>query len=140
MYARVYTFPIDSVGKCTECGMHKVGYIQMDIFFQDKKLRQLADDERKCKKELGDRRAILFLRRISDMYTVESLEELRAYPGHYHELREDRKGQWACDLDHPYRLIFTPHETPIPTDPNGRYIWIEIKSVEIVEIVDYHSK
>ncbi len=52
----------------------------------------------------------------------------------------DRKGQWACDLDHPYRLIFTPHETPIPTDPNGRYIWIEIKSVEIVEIVDYHSK
>lgn len=82
MYARVYTFPIDSVGKCTEYGMHKVGYIQMDIFFQDKKLRQLADDERKCKKELGDRRAILFLRRISDMYTVESLEELRAYPGH----------------------------------------------------------
>lgn len=82
MYARVSTFPVGSVGKCTECGMHKVGYIQMDIFFQDKKLRQLADDERKCKKELGDRRAILFLRRISDMYTVESLEELRAYPGH----------------------------------------------------------
>ena len=34
--------------------------------------------------------------------------------GHYHELTGDRKGEWACDLDQPYRLIFEPHEKPIP--------------------------
>jgi len=50
-----------------------------------------------------------------------------------------RKGQWACDLDQPYRLIFTPHEDPIPTDADGKYIWLEILGVEVIEIVDYHN-
>lgn len=55
-------------------------------------------------------------------------------------MTENRKGQWACDVDQPYRLVFEPHETPIPMGENGRYKWIEIKGVEIKEIVDYHSK
>lgn len=43
-------------------------------------------------------------------------------------------------LDQPYRLIFEPHEDPIPIDDNGKYIWIEIKGVEIKEITNYHGK
>ena len=31
-------------------------------------------------------------------------------------------------------------EDPVPTDENGKYVWIEIKGVEIVEIVNYHGK
>lgn len=41
-------------------------------------------------------------------------------------------------LDHPYRLIFTPQEVPIPINEDGQYIWFEIVGVEIIEIVDYH--
>ena len=37
-------------------------------------------------------------------------------------------------------MIFEPHEDPIPTDEDGKYVWIEIKGVEIVEIVNYHGK
>lgn len=55
-------------------------------------------------------------------------------------MRDDRKGQWSCDLDQPYRLIFKPHEDPIPEDEYGRYIWIEITVVEIIEIANYHGK
>jgi len=29
---------------------------------------------------------------------------------------------------------------PIPTDENGKYLWIEIKGVEIIEITNYHGK
>ena len=65
-------------------------------------------------------------------------KDLRYAPGRFHELKETKKGQWACDLDHPYRLIFTPQENPIPTDDDGKYIWIEILGVEIVKIEDYH--
>ena len=36
-------------------------------------------------------------------------------------------------------LIFEPHETPIPTNPSGQYLWCEIKGVEMEEIVDYHK-
>nr|WP_159636517.1 type II toxin-antitoxin system RelE/ParE family toxin [Sphingobacterium composti Ten et al. 2007 non Yoo et al. 2007] len=110
----------------------------MDIKFDDKKLRKLANDPRKCKQEMGARRATLFLKRLTDLRDAETLEDVRHLPGRYHELKETRKGQWACDLDHPYRLIFIPQENPIPTNEDGQYIWFEIVGVEIIEIVDYH--
>lgn len=112
----------------------------MDVYFNNKELKELADNPRKCLKELGARRAKLFSTRILDLSDANSLEDLRTFPGHYHELTGNRKGQWACDLDQPYRLIFEPHEKPIPTDENGKYIWLEIKSVEINEITNYHGK
>lgn len=112
----------------------------MNIEFQDKKLRKLAENERKCYKELGNIRASLFLQRIDDLHNANTLEDVRYLPGNYHELLANRKGQWACDLDQPYRLIFQPLENPIPTDENGRYIWIKIIGVEIVEIINYHGK
>jgi proteic killer suppression protein len=110
----------------------------VDITFNDKKLRKLANDDRRCVKDLGEKRAKLFQKRLSDLYTAETLEDVRFLPGRYHELTSNRKGQWACDLDHPYRLIFEPHESPIPTNDSGQYLWIEIKGVEIIEIADYH--
>ncbi len=112
----------------------------MDISFKSKKLEKIASDPKKCLKEFGKIRSDLFLLRVRDLYRAEVLEDVRYLPGNYHELKGDRKGQWACDLDQPYRLIFEPHEDPIPTDDNGKYIWIEIKGVEIVEIINYHGK
>lgn len=112
----------------------------MEVSFQTKKLEKLALDEKKCLKELGKLRSGLFLRRLQELYRASSLEDVRHLPGRYHELTGNRKGQWACDLDQPYRLVFVPHEDPIPTDENGRYIWIEIKAIEIVEITNYHGK
>lgn len=110
----------------------------MEVTFVNRKLKKIADNYSICQKELGAIRAKLFVRRLNDLYNAETLEDVRNLPGRYHELTADRKGQWACDLDHPYRLIFEPHEDPIPTDESGRYIWIEICGVEVLEIVDYH--
>ena len=112
----------------------------MDISFHNKKLRKLAENERMCYKELGKRRGSLFLQRIDDLYNANSLEDVRYLPGSYHELSADRKGQWACDLDQPYRLIFQPTEHPIPTDADGKYIWVEIIGIEIMGITNYHGK
>ena len=98
----------------------------MEIEFQNKKLRKLAENERKCRKELGERRATLFLQRIDDLVNANTLEDVRYLPGNYHGLSANRKGQWACDLDQPYRLIFQPLENPIPTDDNGGYIWVAL--------------
>lgn len=100
----------------------------------------MANDDRLAAKKLGALRAKLFKDRLDDLVAVSNLEEVRFLPGHFHELKGDRKGQWACDLDQPYRLIFQPHEEPIPEDENGKYIWIEIKGVEILDITNYHGK
>ena len=112
----------------------------MEIAFLDKDLRKQAEDYRKCRKEQGEIRAKLFFKRIGDLSVAETLEDVRNLPGHYHELTGDRKGQWACDLDQPYRLVFEPLEKPIPTDKDGKYIWVQIKGIDIVQISNYHGK
>ncbi len=112
----------------------------MEITFDDSKLAKLANDFKKCQKEMGAIRAKLYNKRLNDLYNALTLEDVRHLPGHYHELTGDRKGQWACDLDQPYRLVFEPHENPIPTGDDGKYIWLEIKGVEIIEITNYHGK
>lgn len=110
----------------------------MDITFSNKKLEKLANDYLKCQKELGQIKAKLYNRRLGELRNADTLEMVRNLPGNYHELLGNRKGQWACDLDQPYRLVFRPLEKPIPTDGNGNYIWSRIKGVEIKEITDYH--
>ncbi len=110
----------------------------MDISFDNNKLRKYANNDLQAIKKLGPNRAALYKQRLDDLSDSETLEDVRYLPGNYHELKGNRKGQWACDLDHPYRLIFEPQENPIPKNDSGQYIWIEIKGVEIIEIVDYH--
>jgi proteic killer suppression protein len=112
----------------------------MDITLQDKNLRKYANDDRLAQRKLGSKRADLFKQRLDDLKAADTLEDVRYLPGHYHELKENRKGQWSCDLDQPYRLIFLPHEDPVPASVDGRYLWFEIKGVEIVEITDYHKE
>jgi len=77
---------------------------------------------------------------MTALFAANNLEELRNQPGSWHELTGNRKGQWACNLDQPYRLIFEPQERPIPSNVFGTYIWIEIKAVEIIEITNYHKE
>lgn len=112
----------------------------MDITFSDKKLEKLANDDRKRLAALGKLRADKLRQRLDDLYKATSLEDVRYLPGNWHELTDNRKGQWACDLDQPYRLVFEPQVKPIPTDEHGFYVWIEIKSVEVIEIVNYHKE
>ncbi|MCK9315552.1 MAG: killer suppression protein HigA [Verrucomicrobia bacterium] len=111
----------------------------MKVLFKNKKLEKYANDERKCVKALGRRCADIFFERLDDLYIASTLEDVRGIDGHYHELVGNRKGQWACDLEHPKRLVFVPHIKPIPEDKNGRYVWIEIDEIDIFEIVDYHG-
>lgn len=112
----------------------------MNITFADRKIRKYANDDRLALKEFGKTRFEFFKKRMNALHMAENLEELRHLPGNWHELKNERKGQWACDLDQPYRLIFEPQEKPIPTDQSGKYIWSEIKAVKIIEITNYHKE
>ncbi|OFY39389.1 MAG: killer suppression protein HigA [Bacteroidetes bacterium GWF2_40_14] len=111
----------------------------MNITFRTNKLERIANNPAKCHKELGTTCAKRFQIRLEALRLAVTLEDVRNLPGHFHELTENRKGQWACDLEQPYRLIFEPHEDPVPEDANGICIWCEIKGIEIIEITDYHK-
>ncbi len=110
----------------------------MNITFADNKLEKYANDDRIAERKLGKREAALYKQRLDDLRAALTLDDVRNLPGSYHELVGNRKGQWACNLVHPNRLIFEPHENPIPTNKDGQYLWIEIKGVEIINIEDYH--
>ena len=112
----------------------------MNITFADKKFQKIVNDDRKMVKVFGKQRAEKIVDRLIQLQDAVTLEDVRYLSGNYHELTGDRKGQWACDLDQPYRLVFEPHENPIPTNEHGQYVWIEIEGVEIIEIVNYHKE
>ncbi|HPH64047.1 MAG TPA: type II toxin-antitoxin system RelE/ParE family toxin [Paludibacteraceae bacterium] len=76
------------------------------IAFKNKKLEKQANNDKRCVKDLDEKRAKLYKLRLDQLLAAETLEDVRYMPGPYHELTNDRKGQWACDLDQPYRLIF----------------------------------
>jgi len=112
----------------------------MDISFVDRKLGKIANDDRQLVRLYGKLRADKLRDRLIQLQDAATLEEVRYLPGNYHELTGKRKGQWACDLDQPYRLVFEPQEKPIPTNEHGQYIWLKIIGIEIIEIVNYHKE
>jgi proteic killer suppression protein len=102
----------------------------LKILFASKKLQKLANDEQRMLQQLGKKRAILFRRRLTQLEDAGNLQALYDLPGRFHKLSGNRNNQWACDLDQPYRLNFTP-----VTDDSSE---IKAIAVEIIEIVDYH--
>ena len=110
----------------------------MDIKFENNHLEKCANNDRYGTKKLGKTRYKKFKQRLDQLRASKTLEDVRFQPGRFHELTANRKGQWACDLDQPYRLIFVPQENPIPVDVHAKYLWVEIKAVEIIKIEDYH--
>jgi len=110
----------------------------MKVTISDRKLRKAAKSDSKLRKAYGDVCAKKIRQRLDDLDDALMLEEMRHAAGNFHELVGDRKGQWACHLENPLRMIFIPHEDPIPMDENSRFVWSEIYGVDIIEIVDYH--
>ena len=119
--------------------------VESNTFFEslieiDRKLEQLANDDRKMIRELGKIQATILRRRLTQLEDAKTLEDVRNLSGNYHELKNNRKGQWGCDLDQPYRLVFTPQENPIPINTDGQYIWLEITGIIVIEIINYHKE
>lgn len=110
----------------------------MDVTFANRKLEKWANNFALAQKKLGSGRATKYHQRIDDMRDTDSFADLEFLPGNFHSLSANRNGQWACDLDHPYRLIFEPAIHPVPCNEHGTPILTEMKIVEIIEIVDYH--
>ncbi len=111
----------------------------MTIFFKTDKLRELCNDTSAAAKVWSERRAKLLAKRLQAISAAVVLEDLRNTPGHLHELKGDRKGQLAFNLDGGNRLILEPADDPIPTKDDGGLDWTNIKALRVVEVEDYHG-
>lgn len=91
----------------------------------DKELGECLENPGLLERKYGSIRAKIIRRRLDTVRMASSLEQLRAFPGRFHELTGGRKGQWACDVDQPYRMIL---------EQKGE------QTIAIIEITNYHGK
>lgn len=98
----------------------------MEIQYKTKKLKKECTIFTEAVKSYGHEMAIKINQRIKELKANETVEYLIKYSiGRCHPLKGNRNGQYAMDLIHPYRLIFTKIEN-------------KIEIVKIIEITDYH--
>lgn len=98
----------------------------MDITFKTKTLEKICTDAKAAERAHGRQMANLIHQRIDEITAAETVEMMiQFHIGRCHPLKQNRKGQYAVDLVHPYRLVFEKH---------GNIIQI----VHILEIADYH--
>jgi proteic killer suppression protein len=60
-------------------------------------------------------------------------------PERRHELTGKRKGTFAVDLKHPFRLIFKPNHEPVPVKKDGGIDLSKVTAITILGVEDYHS-
>jgi len=101
-----------------------------NIIFSNSKLATWANNEAKAIKKLGYKRSKLYLQRLNELRSITAINDLNYLPGKHHSLKGDRSGQWSCNLDGGYRLIYSPEE-----DSKGNIIKI---TITVLEIIDYH--
>jgi proteic killer suppression protein len=116
-------------------GVLKFFEVEMQVVYADKELARCAGDRAYAVRKMGQRRADAYSTRIDALHRAVDLDALKNVAGRFHELTGNRVGQWACDLDHPYRLIFKP---VLNSDGNVIGLIVE-QTVSILEIVDYHE-
>lgn len=114
----------------------------MKISFKSKKLQKMFSENDKLQKKYGNIRAKKIRLRMSELRAAHSLVDFwppKSGPSRCHELTGDRSGQLSVDLDHPYRLVFSPDHDPVPERDDGGLDWSQITSIKIIEVEDTHG-
>ena len=98
----------------------------MDITYKNNKLEKVCTDAKVAERSYGKEMAEKIQMRIDELVAADTIEMMiQFHIGRCHSLTNNRKGQYAMDLVHPYRLVFEKHGN-------------EIQIAHILEIVDYH--
>ena len=112
----------------------------MDILFADKKLEKKCNDFRQLQKAYGKKQAKKIRQRLDELRAAEVLDDIpHLPPPRMHQLGGNRKGQISVDVDHPYRLIFTPANNPVPLKEDGGIDLSKVNIILIQGVEDTHE-
>ena len=83
--------------------------------------------------------ALTIMARIGVLRNASTLSKVpTTRPERRHQLKGDRKEQFAVDLVHPFRLVFEPNHVPLPRKQDGGIDLEQVTAIKILEVVDYH--
>lgn len=98
----------------------------MEIRYKSNRIRKICENVKLAEKTYGTQMTEKLDQRLYEIQAADTVEMLiQFHIGRCHPLSNNRKGQYAVDLVHPYRLVF---------EKQGKKIQI----VQIIEIIDYH--
>lgn len=109
----------------------------LEIWFKDKKLRELCEKKAAATRKLGEICARKLQSRLADLLAASRVSDLVA--GNPHPLTGDRHGQFALDLAGGWRLVFAPGNKPVPRRDDASIDWSAVTIVCIEFIGDYHD-
>jgi len=113
------------------------------ISFKNKKLEKTFNEGAQLEKLHGNKRAKKIRLRLTEFRAAVSLMDFwppKSGPSRCHELTGGkRKMHLSVDLDHPYRLIFTPDHDPIPIKEDGGLDWSQTTAIRILGVEDTHE-
>ena len=110
----------------------------MEYVASDKTMERYVTDTKFRVKKLGAAGAKQLQTRLKNLEAAVTLEDLRDAPGHLHELKGDRAGQFGWTITGSKRLVIISVLDPPPLKPDGGLDWTAIKAVKLSELVDYH--
>ena len=114
----------------------------MKVFFRDNKLAKNCNSKAQCVKAYGVALAQKIMQRLSELKAADNLGTISHLPPpSCHELKGDRKEQFAVRLNKNFRLIFEPEHNPVPRNDDGSIDWQKITKITILKArEDYHGQ
>lgn len=113
----------------------------MEVLFESGKLRKTCNSEKELRRTYGPEMAKKIQQRLSELAAATTLKDMEALPAaRCHELRADRRGQFAVKLVEPKRLVFKPAHSPVPRLKGGNIDTRNVTKILVLQIVDYHGK
>jgi proteic killer suppression protein len=111
---------------------------EVNIVFANTKLEKIFNSQKLLQKEYGAQVKKIRIR----MAVLEKAPCLAVVPvkkpDRRHELTGNRKGTFAVDLKHPFRLVFEPAEKPVPKKEDSGIDLEKVLSIRILAVEDYH--
>ena len=109
----------------------------MELTFKSSRLQRLLESQKLLRKKFGSKSERVIMRQMVLLDAAESIQDMLSGIGGWHELEADRKGQCAGDAGGGKRIIIKPNP-PVPKKQDGGTDWTKVKSVQVVEVEDYH--
>ena len=111
----------------------------MVIRFKSNALQKTLNSEERLRKKYGADNAGKIMRRMAVLQAAANLGEVsREKPERRHELKGRKKGQFAVDILHPFRIVFEPAHNPVPRKEDGGIDLTSITAIRILDVEDYH--
>lgn len=114
----------------------------MYIVFKNKKLKEICSNFKSATIKFGEKNAKKLIQRLNELNATEKLAIFIKLPQTgFHELKGNRKGQYAVNLIQPFRLIFMSEidEDKFNCKLSDLEYYKQITTIKILEVKDYHD-